>query len=274
MALMKSSSAVLTPAWVQWIEENVQRGCSADAMAAAMQEKGFSLTDARHHIAASTRHVASVPATPMPQQRVVAGQTIKTLFAMAAPDIELLEGVLSPQECDELVARSRHKLLRSTTVNGQSGATEVIEDRTSSGTYFTLAENDLIASIDQRLSALTHHPVDHGEGLQVIHYLPGGEYKAHFDYFPPTDQGSAVHLRHGGQRVCTVVMYLNDVEVGGETHFPALNLKVLPKKGAALRFSYCNEDGVLDERSLHAGLPVIQGEKWIATKWIRQGPYV
>ncbi len=63
-------------------------------------------------------------------------------------------------------------------------------------------------------------PVDHGEGIQVLHYASGAEYRAHFDYFPVEQTGSSTHLATGGQRVATLVMYLNNVEQGGETFYP------------------------------------------------------
>jgi prolyl 4-hydroxylase len=80
-------------------------------------------------------------------------------------------------------------------------------------------------------------------------------------------------LAMGGQRISTLIMYLNDVPAGGSTVFPEVGLDVLPRKGNALYFAYATEDGQLDRRSLHGGSPVGAGEKWIATKWIRQRPY-
>lgn len=81
-------------------------------------------------------------------------------------------------------------------------------------------------------------------------------------------------LQQGGQRIATLIMYLNDVEAGGSTVFPEVGLDVLPRRGNAVYFAYCTETGVLDPRSLHGGSPVGAGEKWIATKWFRQGEYV
>ncbi len=80
-------------------------------------------------------------------------------------------------------------------------------------------------------------------------------------------------LKHGGQRVATLVMYLNDVEAGGSTVFPEVGLDVLPRRGHAVYFAYTTEEGQLDKRSLHGGSPVSAGEKWIATKWFRQRNY-
>ena len=118
-----------------------------------------------------------------------------------------------------------------------------------------------------------HWPIENGEGIQILHYPVGGEYRPHFDYFPPRDPGSQTHLANGGQRVSTLVMYLNDVEQGGETNFPTLQLSVSPKKGAAAYFEYANSLNQVDPLSLHAGMPVLAGEKWIATKWMRQRRY-
>ncbi len=87
------------------------------------------------------------------------------------------------------------------------------------------------------------------------------------------DPGSAVHLAKGGQRVSTMVIYLNDVEEAGETTFPDVGLSVTPKKGAAVYFEYCNSQNQVDPLTLHAGAPVAAGEKWIATKWMRQRRY-
>ena len=137
-----------------------------------------------------------------------------------------------------------------------------------------LDENPFIARLDRRIAEVMNWPVENGEGLQILNYQIGGEYKAHFDYFAPADPGSQVHLAHGGQRVSTLVMYLNEVEAGGETVFPDIGLSVVPKKGSAVYFEYCNSLGQVDPLSLHSGMPVIQGEKWIATKWMRQRRYV
>lgn len=113
-------------------------------------------------------------------------------------------------------------------------------------------------------------PLENGEGIQILNYGTSGEYRPHFDYFPPQRAGSARPLTEGGQRVATLIMYLNDVEEGGQTIFPDIGLAVSPCKGNAVYFSYFNSLGQIDPLTLHGGAPVIQGEKWIATKWMRQ----
>ena len=111
------------------------------------------------------------------------------------------------------------------------------------------------------------------EPIQILHYMPGAEYKPHWDYFDPAHPGNEKVLATGGQRVATLVMYLNGVESGGSTVFPEVGIDVLPRKGNAVYFAYATEDGQLDRRTLHGGSPVIAGEKWIATKWLRERAY-
>jgi prolyl 4-hydroxylase len=109
-------------------------------------------------------------------------------------------------------------------------------------------------------------PSDHGERLQVLNYKPGAEYKPHFDYFP---KGSP-SLEKNGQRVSTLIVYLNDVQEGGATTFPTIGLSVIPKRGSAVYFEYGNSLGQVDPLTFHAGAPVIKGEKWVVTQWMSE----
>lgn len=198
---------------------------------------------------------------------------VSMVFALAAPRVILFSNLLAAEECDELIALSRDKLEHSSVVNAETGAYEIHPHRTSAGAHFARGENDLIRRIEARIADLLHVPVERGEPLQILHYQPGGEYKPHYDYFDPAQPGSEAALKHGGQRVATLVMYLNDVEAGGSTVFPHVGLDVLPRKGNAVYFAYATDDGHLDARTLHGGSPVSAGEKWIATKWFRQQQY-
>lgn len=105
-----------------------------------------------------------------------------------------------------------------------------------------------------------------GQGLQVLNYGIGEQYKSHFDFFPR----NKVDINKGGQRIGTFLIYLNDVTSGGETVFPKIGLSVVPKKGTAIYFHDANALGQLEQMSLHKSVPVIKGEKWVATKWIRE----
>jgi prolyl 4-hydroxylase len=278
----------LSPDWREWIQVNLERNCSVSSMVEAMVAKDFDPNSAAAFIAtvaAETKHrpkqerrpenspgaykyeSSRLPVTKLLHSR---DRVASVRMRLRQPEILLLEGVLSEEECNELIHRAQLKLNPSTTVDPTTGENKVIQNRTSFGTYFHLEEDEFIARLDQRLSEIANWPLDHAEGLQILNYHVGGEYKPHFDFFPPEEGGSSVHTAQGGQRVATIVMYLNDVEEGGETIFPKLSLSIAPRKGDAVYFSYCNSLGQVDRLTLHGGAPVLKGEKWIATKWMRQ----
>jgi prolyl 4-hydroxylase len=196
---------------------------------------------------------------------------VQVLFSMEGPQVVLFGGLLSDQECDELVAGAHARLARSQTVDRASGASQVHQARTSEGMFFERGETELIRRIESRIAELLNWPVEHGEGLQVLHYGVGGEYKPHYDYFDLTDPGTAPHLARGGNRLATLIMYLNTPDSGGGTLFPDLNLEVAPRRGNAIFFSYDRPHP--STKSLHGGAPVVAGEKWIATKWLRSGVF-
>lgn len=195
-----------------------------------------------------------------------AGNTIKTedreiriIAKYEEPLVVVLGNVLSDEECDELMKISKEQLQRSKI--GQDH--EVNSIRTSSGVF--CERNETVTRIEQRLSQIMNIPIENGDGLQVLQYTPGQEYQPHFDFFAETSRAGAAN-----NRISTIVMYLNDVEEGGETTFPKLHLSIFPSKGMAVYFEYFYSDQELNDLTLHAGTPVIKGEKWVATMWMRR----
>jgi prolyl 4-hydroxylase len=185
---------------------------------------------------------------------------ISIIARLEEPLIVVLGNVLSDEECDELIRLSKDKMHRS-----KIGIThEVNEIRTSSSMFFQENEHKIITKLEKRVAAIMNIPVEHGDGIQILKYTPGQEYKAHFDFFTSTNK----EIKNN--RISTIVMYLNDVEHGGETFFPKLNFSVSPRKGMAVYFEYFYTDKNVNERTLHGGAPVTTGEKWIATQWMRR----
>ena len=275
-----------SPELEQWLARHIAQGFAADALVLSMLRSGYDDAFARRSVAAAFAQGpgGAAPARPAEVETATAGtpavyaadggdRQVPVLFRLASPQVQLFQQLLSDDECDALVALSRGRLARSPVVNPDTGDENLIDARTSMGAMFQVAEHALIARIEARIAALTGVPADHGEGLQILNYKPGGEYQPHFDYFNPQRPGEARQLSVGGQRIATLVIYLNTPEAGGATAFPRVGLEVAPVKGNAVYFSYLLPDGTLDDRTLHAGLPVAAGEKWIATKWLRERPY-
>ena len=184
------------------------------------------------------------------------------------PEVVVFANLLNAVECDALILAAKPRLSRSLTVNTHTGQEALHPDRTSQGMFFERLENELIYRIEARIAKLLRWPVKYGEGLQVLRYRKGAQYLPHYDYFDARDAGTPLLLARGGQRVATLIIYLNQPAAGGATVFPDLDLHIAPKRGQAVFFSY--PLALPSSLSLHGGEPVAAGEKWIATKWLRQ----
>jgi prolyl 4-hydroxylase len=216
-----------------------------------------------------------------PKPRIWAGariatadRTVQVLARAENPTLALLGDLLSAEEAAHLIALARPRLRPSTVVDPKTGRDQVEAHRTSLGMFFRLRENAFIARLDRRTSEVMNLPVEHGEGFQVLHYPEGALNAPHFDYLVPSNDSNRASIARSGQRVSTLLIYLNDVEAGGETIFPNLGWSVAPKLGNGTYFEYENERGELDERSLHGSNPVVHGDKWVATKWMRERRFV
>ena len=134
-----------------------------------------------------------------------------------------------------------------------------------------LCEDFYLRLLQLRLANAAHTELIQGEHLTVLHYLPGEQYRPHRDYLPPS--ALAERRPQAGQRLRTACVYLNVPSAGGETDFPQLGVRLTPKLGSAVIFDNLGDNGEPEPASLHAGLPVLAGEKWLATLWIRLAPF-
>jgi prolyl 4-hydroxylase len=215
-----------------------------------------------------------------------------------SPRAWVYHNFLTPEECAHLVSLARPHMVHANVVDKRTGQTRLSDVRTSTGHFLTRAQTETVEAIEERIAAFAMVPADHGEGMQILRYGDGQKYDAHFDYFQDEE-----NVKKGGQRIATALLYLSDVEEGGETVFPTGEfidgdpaigrggtgasspeeepasacargkLHAKPRRGDALLFFSTTLAGREDDRSLHGGCPVIRGEKWTATKWMRAGPY-
>ena len=281
-------SQQITPELRSWIIAQAQAGHSAESVLQSMKASGWDEdvavdameTTLRGHLEAQSAQPSLPAAVPVPEPDVAnaplyldgGDRQVAVLSVMAAPRIVVFGGLLSDEECDALMEAARPRLRRSLTVATKTGGEEINADRTSQGMFFQRGESELVRRIDARIAKLVNWPEVNGEGIQVLQYVPGTEYKPHYDYFDPAEPGTPTILQRGGQRVGTVVMYLSEPDNGGGTVFPDVQLTVAPKRGNAVFFSYDRADP--STRTLHGGAPVTAGEKWIATKWLREREFV
>lgn len=197
--------------------------------------------------------------------------TFKTLSS--APHIAAVEGLVPPRLCDWIVERARPRLTPARTYNPEDASGRNSGRRTNSDTIFAFDERDLaMLLVSHRAMQLTRLKFAALEPFSVLHYRPGQEFKPHFDFLDPQVPAYAAQVAEVGQRLFTMLVYLNDDFTGGETDFPRLNIRFKGRKGDALLFRNVDEAGAPDFRTLHAGLPPANGEKWLLSQWIRGAP--
>lgn len=270
----------ITPELRRWIVEQARSGQTPEAVLAAMRASGWDEDVAIEAMELTLQDVLAEqglpPPVPVPAPALEGSPStlraldrdVQVLMQMSSPRVVVFGALLGADECAQLIELARPRLARSETVQQTTGGTEVNAARTSRGMFFRRGETELVARIERRIAALVNWPLENGEPIQVLHYQPGAQYEPHYDYFDPAQPGTPKILERGGQRVGTLVMYLNTPARGGGTTFPAVGLEVGATTGNAVFFSY--DRAHPSTKTLHGGAPVVEGEKWVATKWLRE----
>lgn len=204
----------------------------------------------------------------------VEGHPVRIVAHFDAPKATLLEHLLTPSECDELIEMAHSKGFERSMVVDHVKGNRLHHHRTSSGVGFSVAQNPLVARLERRIALLTGWPVENGEPLGALQYQPGEQYEPHMDTFDESKAGSREQLAMGGQRVGTTVVYLAPAVKGGGTRFVQTGAEVYPSKGGAIFFRGIDVAGRPDQRSTHAGMPVVEGLKYVVTLWQRESKFV
>jgi hypothetical protein len=187
------------------------------------------------------------------------------------PPMRVFDALLPPAVCDWIIGRGKERLRPARIYDAQSGGPTADGSRRNSAAELALADMDMVLlMVRERIGAAIGLPVATMEGPQVLHYAVGERFTPHYDFLDLEFEGHARALAEHGQRVATVLVYLNDEGLeGGETDFPVLGVRHRGGRGDALLFANVDADGLPDRRSLHAGLPPTAGEKWLFSQWIR-----
>lgn len=192
------------------------------------------------------------------------------------PRIFCVEQFIPRHVCDWIMQAASGNLRPAEIFNPEGG---LMRDpaRTNSVAMLGLVEGDLVQQlVSRRIAVAIGLPLENHEPMNILHYLPGEEYKPHYDFVRPWEaegQSFAAELALVGQRVATVLIYLNEDYEGGATVFPRINFSFKGKAGDALIFWNLTEQGEPERASLHAGAPVTSGSKWLLSQWIREKPH-
>jgi prolyl 4-hydroxylase len=182
------------------------------------------------------------------------------------PYIALYQGLFSPAECRYLAVLGTPWLGKASVLNlaGVGRLDDQIRDAESCSIPH-LAEDLVVHSINRCIAAATGTPWVNGEPLNILKYSPGQQYKPHHD---------GTGADNVSVRKLTALIWLNEQFESGETDFPKIKVRVRGSVGDMLVFSNVRATGQIDERMIHAGLPVTEGVKWMASRWIQSGPYL
>lgn len=178
--------------------------------------------------------------------------------------IIIADNLLTELECNQLIGLASGKLIKAKTLGNQNF-------RTAENTWLD-DSHEVVSQVKLLVSTITSSPISHQEQVHIVRYGTNGEYKEHHDYF---EAGYPTHdsaLKERGQRTHTCLFYLNENFVGGETRFTKKNLNITPKTGRMVVWTNTLPNKLPDESTLHAGLPVTEGEKWLCIVWVRERP--
>lgn len=191
------------------------------------------------------------------------------------PLVATIDDFASPEECATLIGLAEGRLRRAR-VSSVSVREQISDERTNSDCPLPLTEFPGVMPVLMKLGAVMRMPITHAEPLIVLHYRGGEEFKPHYDGYAldgPPDLMARLDAR-GGQRLFSTMLYLNEVEAGGETEFDALGVAIAPRPGRLVVWGNTMA-GTREMATLsrHAGVPVEAGEKWAAVTWWHERPY-
>jgi prolyl 4-hydroxylase len=183
-------------------------------------------------------------------------------------DIFVVRDFLTQAECDKLVARIDARRVPSQLL----APTEDPDFRTSESCNMDPLD-PFVKTIETRITGLLGIDPLHGETMQGQRYAVGQQFKPHHDFFYRDQPYWPEMERCGGQRTWTAMIFLNEPEGGGQTAFPDASIKVSPRAGNLLAWNNMDAIGEPNPFSLHQGMPVEAGVKYIITKWHRERPW-
>jgi ribosomal protein L16 Arg81 hydroxylase len=175
----------------------------------------------------------------------------------------VIENFLSDYECDELIKLINTELFPSKV----SYPDENIGQRTSSTCDLGFLDNQVVRQLEEKIANCLGLSLKFSEIIQGQKYEVGQEFKPHTDFFDPNGEEYRLYASERGNRTWTFMIYLNDTTAGGETDFPQLGKRFAPQKGTAVAWNNLDKEGKPNHNTLHCGMPVIEGEKFIVTKW-------
>ncbi|MDP5055175.1 MAG: 2OG-Fe(II) oxygenase [Congregibacter sp.] len=278
--------------WMEWTRSQLKNGATIAEVRETLKANGFGARDIKYafkhavHKTVYKRTLQTIVAVekhreldPGDSYQILAHPKLvrncdgRTIVSLCETPLQLytVPNFLSAEQCDtliDIISSNAHP----SRVDGYQAQTDLRSSRTCA---LSVHDHPYVADINAHISRTLGLSLKWSEVTQGQWYQPGEQYKPHPDYFTPGTPEYTRFVAAQGQRTWTFMIYLNKTERGGGTHFTKINKTVMPEQGRAVCWNNLHEDGLPNLDSEHAGLPVIEGSKFIITKWFRghgQGP--
>ncbi len=278
-----------TEEWKNWIKTNVDAGQNKDGLFKILIDEGYDYTTIKNEMGYEPKLPVAFLINPFnatKQRDALLQQTLSSNTNGTALDpsqlflpnaerfdseqIELytLKDFLNKEECEKIIALINKKKQPSALSSHEADQAF----RTSSTCHLGKMDDDFMSEIDQRICKLIGIHSSYSETIQGQYYEVGQEFKPHTDYFENNE--ISTHANEMGQRTYTFMIYLNNVEAGGETVFPKIAKTFEPTLGTAVIWNSLHADGSTNAETLHHAMPIKKGYKAIITKWFRSRSYL
>jgi prolyl 4-hydroxylase len=236
--------------WKNWIEHNLVEGCEKYDIFDTLLKNGFAMSSVSDEL-----------------EILKGAEKLDTEGA----EIFAVDNFLTKEECEHLISLIKSKSKPSKTTNEETTAADY---RTSRTCDLGRMEDEIVNNIDNRISSYIGIDRKHGEVIQGQWYKVGEQFKRHTDFFDPAEvEDWKKYAEPYGNRTWTFMICLNVVEQGGYTYFHEFDMSLSPVQGKAIIWKNLTDDEKGNSKTLHSGMPVEKGEKFIITKWFRQGQY-
>lgn len=190
-----------------------------------------------------------------------------------SPRLGIARAFMTPEECCWFIDRGRARLQPATVYDKASEGVQRVDERSNSSAAFRLLDVDLPqVLITARMSNTVGLASHCFEPAALMHYAPGEQFSPHYDFLDARVPGYAADLARRGQRVATLLVYLNEDYDGGATAFPNIGYTFKGGVGDLFVFGNVKPDGMPDPQTLHAGTPPTRDEKWLLSQWVRDRP--
>jgi hypothetical protein len=271
LATLAAAGAVARPDWnaaLVWLRKAAELGSREARAQLSLLATGSLAEPPDADIAETWRRLAggvdmTAWMTPPPRRPVC-----------EAPRVRMADGFAPPLVCDWLRRRAQGRMRPAMMYYGDTKTARLDPHRTCSDYQFDILNSDLVLLlVRERIAALTKLPTIAMEPPRVFHYALGEQIKPHFDRCGDEVEGYGLETGYRGDRIVTFLLYLNDDFDGGELDFPRAGFRCKGAKGDAVYFAHVDTVGKQDPLSLHAGLTITRGEKWVLSQWIHDRPF-